>query len=397
MSERGRTDDGHFQVAVQFEGGGEYLTEVLDPFAGEADGEDLLAWYFEQHLCYPTLDRDKEQAAVESLDDYGKGLFAQVFAATDDCEFEFRRYRGTAFDGLQVVIVGGAYFHRLHWEAMRGEEGGAPFGARVPIVRRVEQVPAWFDVPQGGPTLNVLAITARPDGAGDVGYRTISRPLLAALRQARVPVKLDLVRPGSWDALRRHLQATSNKRGTGWYGIVHFDVHGALVRTADLEAAGDRYKVLSNGAAGGDDQESFLFFETSEVGVAQAVPTGKVADLLIEHRVPVAVLNACQSAMQAAGSEASLAQRLVEAGVPVSVGMAYSVTVSAAELMMPVVYQQLAEGEEILPAIHAGRRELFDNRGRDAYFGETLDLEDWVLPVAFSQRPVALQPQTPTA
>ena len=70
-----------------------------------------------------------------------------------------------------------------------------------------------------------------------------------------------------------------------------------------------------------------------------------MASLLAEHRIPVAVLNACQSAMQA-GSEASLAQHLVQAGVPVAVGMAYSVTVSAAVLAMPVLYGRLTQGAD---------------------------------------------------
>jgi CHAT domain-containing protein len=85
-----------------------------------------------------------------------------------------------------------------------------------------------------------------------------------------------------------------------------------------------------------------------------------VAALLAEHRVPVAVLNACQSAMQV-GSEASLAQHLVQAGVPAAVGMAYSVTVTAAALAMPVLYGQLAQGADPVAALHAARQALHDD------------------------------------
>ena len=148
--------------------------------------------------------------------------------------------------------------------------------------------------------------------------------------------------------------------------------------------------------ANGGGRKPVLFFETGEEGRAEAVSTDAVAELLVEHRVPVAVMNACQSAMQAHESEASLAQRLVEAGVPVALGMAYSVTVSAAELMMPVVYGQLAEGSDLLAAVHAGRRRLFDHKPRRAYFDQQLALEDWVLPVVFWQRPVQIQPALPT-
>jgi hypothetical protein len=91
----------------------------------------------------------------------------------------------------------------------------------------------------------------------------------------------------------------------------------------------------------------------------------QVAELLAEHRVPIAVLNACQSAKESA-SEASLAQRLVEAGVPVTLGMAYSVTVTAVEHAMPVLYEELSRGLPPIEARHTARRVLFDSKARQA-------------------------------
>jgi tetratricopeptide (TPR) repeat protein len=397
LTERATGADGVFEAAVRFEGGGEHLVGVADPLAGNPNGERLLTWYFEEHLRYPFLDSDLERKAVALLGDYGRGLFEQVFVANQDCAYEFRRAQDAGFDGWRLEVVGGVDFHRLHWEALRDDGTGAPLGVRVPVVRRVENADRGFDVEAQGPTLNVLVVTARPHGARDVGYRTISRPLLAALRQASVHVRVDLLRPGSWRALESHLRAVKSREGSGWYGIVHFDVHGAVASPDEMRRhVGDDYLLAGDVGLGGDDEDAYLFFETPKDGVAEPVSTARVAGLLVEHRVPVAVLNACQSAMQSRGNEASLAQCLVEAGVPVSVGMAYSVTVTAAELMMPVVYRQLAGGEEILSAVHAGRRELFDVRARRAYFDQDLDLEDWVLPVVFSQRPVELRPRAAT-
>ena len=99
------------------------------------------------------------------------------------------------------------------------------------------------------------------------------------------------------------------------------------------------------------------------------------------------MLEACQSAMQTAASEASLAQHLAEAGVPVAVGMAYSVTVTAAARAMPVFYEKLAHGADPAAAVHAARRELFEHKSRQVYFNQTMDLEDWMLPVGV--RPAA--------
>jgi CHAT domain/NACHT domain len=220
----------------------------------------------------------------------------------------------------------------------------------------------------------------------------ISRPLLDALRQSSLPVSLDLVRPGSWEALRGHLRSRTEKDGTGWYQVVHFDLHGGFSELAELEQAREHSRLLFGGVpvAPFEGRRAFLFFETAEEGTAAPVPAASVASLLAEHRIPVAMLNACQSAMQA-GSEARLAQHLVQAGVPVAVGMAYSVTVTAAALAMPVFYDRLTKGADPVAALHAARQVLHDDASRQAYFGQQVDLQDWVLPVGFRQQPVHLR------
>ena len=47
-------------------------------------------------------------------------------------------------------------------------------------------------------------------------------------------------------------------------------------------------------------------------------------------------------------------------------------------------------GKEITEAIRLGRRELFNNKTRKAYFNINIDLEDWLLPVVYSNRQVNL-------
>jgi hypothetical protein len=54
---------------------------------------------------------------------------------------------------------------------------------------------------QGPLPLIVLVLTARPGGAHNVGYHTITRPLVATLRQTQLRVDVDFVRPGTWQAL----------------------------------------------------------------------------------------------------------------------------------------------------------------------------------------------------
>ena len=379
--------DGSFATRVGFGNAAEYEVTVTVP--GDAARERLLAWYFEEHLRFPFLDRDKERQAVAQLKQYGAALFGQVFGGA--ASHDYRRLREWSFDGCRLEIIGSAGFQLLHWEAMRDPELEVPLAVQLPVTRRVALVPSRFELPGGQPTLNILLVTARPFGRKDVGYRTISRPLLDALRQASLPVTVDLVRPGTWEALRDHLRDRKQRGGSGWYQVAHFDLHGGFSEYGELDQLRSAGRLLFAGpnVEPFEGKRPFLFFETPEEGKAAAVPATRVAGLLAEHRVPVAILNACQSAMQV-GSEASLAQDLVTAGVPTAVGMAYSVTVTAAALAMPVLYGQLTHGADPVAALHAARQALHDDPIRRAYFDHDLNLEDWVLPVGFSQRPVSL-------
>ncbi len=367
--------DGVIEARVDFGQDGGADVRVADP--ADAEQEQLLAWYFEKHLEYPFLDKDLEEKAAAQIDAYGQALFGQVFGG--EAAYGYRRARDRGFDGCRLVVEGSAAMHRLHWEALQDPDTrGGRLALRLPVVRRVDRIPLQFELPLGRSVVRILVITARPDGPRDIGYRTISRPLLDAVRQARLPVAVDIVRPGTWEALRDRLRATSREHGTGFYQIVHFDVHGGFGNSSS-----GRGRHLFQGKQG------FLYFETDKPGVARPIASSDVAQLLAEHRVAVAVLNACQSARQT-GSEASLAQDLVAAGSPVAVGMAYSVTVSAAARAMPVFYEQLASGADPVAATWVMRQELHDHKARLAYFDQNLYLEDWMLPVVFGQRDLSL-------
>jgi tetratricopeptide (TPR) repeat protein len=373
---------------VSFDADAEYDVVICDP-ATEAEEEEI-GWYFEQHLRYPFLDIDREQHAVRQIAAYGESLFRQVFGG--EASHEYRALRERSFNGCRLEVSGPPELHRMHWEAIRDPDLATPLALRLPITRRVAPLPSKFALPESQPTLNILVAVARPAGNRDVGYRTISRPLLDALRTAGLPVNVELVRPGTWEALQAHMRSATERHGSGWYHVVHFDLHGALIEHADLKAEHEqgRLAVPADRLEQFSGKRGFLFFEANRDSVAVPVPADAVASLLAEHRVPIAVLNACQSAKQSA-SEVGLAHRLAEAGVPVTLGMAYSVTVSAAVRAMPVLYGRLGDGSDPVMAVHAARRELHENRSRRAYFDQQLELEDWLLPVVFGQRPFSMQ------
>ncbi len=123
----------------------------------------------------------------------------------------------------------------------------------------------------------------------------------------------------------------------------------------------------------------------------------ELADLLTKHHIPIAILNACQSGKQMGASETSLGSRLMQAGVQLVLAMGYSVTVSAAELLMKTLYQQLFASDDLAVAIRHARTELYNHKTRQAYFDQQIDLEDWLLPVVYQNQPVHLSVRPFTA
>jgi len=117
----------------------------------------------------------------------------------------------------------------------------------------------------------------------------------------------------------------------------------------------------------------------------------ELAALLNIHQVPIAILNACQSGKQVGASETSLGSHLMQAGVQLVLAMGYSVTVSAAELLMQTLYTHLFAKDDLSIAIRHARTELYNHKERRAYFDELIDLEDWLLPVTYQNQSPTLQ------
>ena len=199
---------------------------------GDAHSERLMSWYFEEHLRFPFLDKDLERQAVAGLRQYGEALFGQVLGG--DAAHDYRSLKERGFDGCRVEVTGSAAFHRLHWETLWPPGAPNPLAYRTTIARRVPTRNAPKIPLPTAPNIRVLVIVARPGGADDVGYRTISRPLVETLHQARLAVELDFVRPGTWAALRNHL----GSKPQGHYHALHFDGHGSVMSRAELRGGG---------------------------------------------------------------------------------------------------------------------------------------------------------------
>jgi tetratricopeptide (TPR) repeat protein len=401
IRERGTGHDGDMNAVVIFDHGEEYPIIITDPFT---EGEEKrLEWYFEEHLRFPFTHQVRAQEAASSISAYGEALFNQVFADRK----AYARYHAAlqvGVENLALEIAGSPDLHSLHWEALKDPDMPQPLALQVPMVRRnLTPLPVHAEV-HDSPTINLLVVTARPGGARDVGYRTISRPLVEGLRQVGLPVRVEILRPGTYRALVDRLAAAQDTYGTGYYHVIHFDVHGALLSYEQFQAGAQSGRLLSRSRYGRgdiapyDDRRAFLFLESDIAGQSDLVEAQELADLLMVHQVPIVILNACQSGKQvrAAGRssaeredgpverrETSLGSRLMTAGVQMVLAMGYSVTVTAAELLMTTLYRQLFSGQDLTAAICRGRLELYNNKRRRVYFDQLIDLEDWLLPVVY--------------
>ena len=140
--------------------------------------------------------------------------------------------------------------------------------------------------------------------------------------------------------------------------------------------------------------EGVLAFEKPGGG-SDLVRASKVAAVLAEGKVPVVVLNACQSGAVGKELEASVATALLKAGCAAVVAMAYSVYAVAAAEFMAAFYESLFTGASVGQAVTAGRRRLSGHDGRPSPKGD-MPLADWLVPVHYLRKDVSFpQARTP--
>ena len=370
------TGDGQVVVSSWPDGG--VPTEVsrarlLWPLDGDAL-EDL-RWYLEDYLLAPFGVWEERGPAVQGkLVGWGEQVFGSVFRAgpaRDACQRARDRGVGVVLRSKVPGLLG------LPWELMRDQAGPVALEAggisrTLPVTGGAETVEVL------GGRLRLLMVIARPGGTSDVGYQMVARPLLERLEAVRGEVELTVLRPPTFAALRETVQQAA-EAGRPFH-VVHFDGHGAMSAWAG---------------------EGVLAFELPGGGSGYAAAS-QVAAALAAGRVPVVVLNACQSGAMGKELEASVATALLRAGCAAVVAMAYKVYAAAAAEFMAMFYESLFAGNSVGMAVGAGRRRLFERDGRPSPKGD-IPLADWLVPVCYMRREVLLprarirRPATATA
>ena len=343
-----------------------------------------LRWYLEDYLLSPlhTYPIRAEDVRKE-LKQWGGKCFNKLFGSGHGRDW----YRDNE-EALRLSIVSDdPAILAWPWEALWNEKGGYYPAERYSIKRQLSSMEdasiAGDKLPKG--QLNILYIIARPFGDRDLGFLALARPLINFINEGGWPVHIDLLRPPTFARLQ---EALAEKP----YHIVHFDGHGAC---------GD-FPLLAGNAGLSSGKGKFLAplgalaFEKNDAAHTVDLISGeKLGQLLRQCNIPVMALNACPSSMPddlAADFFASVAARLLQAGVPSVAALNYSVYMSGAKAFVCAFYRQLFESGNLPQAMLAGRQEMRQNNQRDTCNG-TAPLDDWIVPILYQQTDENTLPQ----
>jgi tetratricopeptide (TPR) repeat protein len=367
----------------------EQMWRLIAPL-GPIEAEEL-GWYLERWPVWPNpLVADRARQVEANLIAWGKALHAaalplqptanvlQAWAGVEagasrrfSVSVDDSPLHGSSEAEKKIAQEAATALLALPWELLHNGDGFLFQGGRPSRVRR--RLPNKRDraVPVVAPPIRVLLITARPedDACGYLDHRASALPLVAATEELGEVLRLSLLHPATYPALEAEL-ARAQQAGEP-YHVVHFDGHGVYDRRVGL-----------GGLCFEDPSDSIKLTRRRH----QTVCTDQLGPLLNNYRIPLVLLEACQSAKAEAGAE-SVASDLLQRGVASVVAMSHSVLVETARRFVASFYAELAKGQRVGQAMLAGQRALHSDRRRGQRYGVgELKLDDWFVPVLYQEK-----------
>lgn len=378
-------------------------------FALTPQEQEDLRWYLEDYLHRA---KSVEEAHVKQIENFiqqrGVELYEKILEGSRGVRRIFDRVLDELADLRIEIRTGIAEAASIPWELMRDPESDSAIALRAKSFVRVQSDPniGFVKVPQAQQgRVRLLYVVCRPSGSDDVELRAVVNRLLQDLGEELARFDINALRPPTFEALQKEL-ADAKQKGRP-YHIVHFDGHGVY---AELEESvlKDWLAALSHLTLGGktSGKHGFLLFESPQTKEKIRPVDGQtLGKLLHDSGVPILVLNACQSAMHEAVEKpdaaetvhdevraiGSLAQTVVDQGIPAVLGMRYSVFVVTAAQYIGELYRALAQGGGFGQAASQGRKHLSLNPER--WLGlQPRPLQDWFVPVVYEAAPIRLLP-----
>ena len=244
----GNHEDG-FVVQVVLDGGSvRGPLRLLDPFS-QAEHADL-RWYLEQYAAQEPFESDKARAVAASIDRYAKELHRQL-----DLGDLFQKRDPLVDEGHSLVIdvcesyTGGESspisLQALNWELLEQLDLWSGFFKQVTVRRSSSPEPeaeddALASSNETSESVNILVVVARSTQINPTAYQDVhpfaSLDLLLGMQRAleqspeATRLNVEVVRPGTFDSFKRHLRASTDSRGAGFFHFVHLDMHGSVAK-----------------------------------------------------------------------------------------------------------------------------------------------------------------------
>jgi hypothetical protein len=419
-------------IAVDYDAGhgaSGFTSQV--PFLFELAERDRsrLRFYLENFLTCPNPAALAPVAGLRSdLRYWGEELFRQVFQIDRRALWHYQE-ASRDLQTLRIEVHSDPDAWGVPWEILCDPNLGwlAPqvrSFVRLPVLLR-EPDPPIPSLPPGEP-LRILYVVGRPAGSLEIPFHSVARSLLYASREMGDRVRIDFLRPPTFERLAKVLSEAAEQGRP--YLALHFDGHGVFTDSpqdfaGEVDPAfvqqGDRLErrtwTRRRGGARG-----YLLFEDLEEGTdtRRLVDGVQIGNLVARTRTPLVVLHACQSATARVETlerlaadptvpgrcpaspvgEApdehdqdlafrSLASEIMRFQARAVVALPWTLPPFTATRVLKELYGRIAEGLPVGEAAGRLRLELLHGLRHESVLG-TVEIDDWLVPLVHEATPL---------
>lgn len=200
-----------------------------------------MQWYFKQYPTRDAFSTNKANAIHQQMRETGQRLIREFFPANvyDAAHKDDRLLIEIDVGNESLCGSSLAWLSKIHWEILEDRsiwmETSSFEPRQVHVVRfhssrRFNMLRSlsrrMTQLEKKGAGRNVLAITARPASSKDIPHRLITQSIASACKSANnsveTQIRLQVVRPGTFQALTKCLESHPN----GYFDVLHLDLHG---------------------------------------------------------------------------------------------------------------------------------------------------------------------------
>jgi hypothetical protein len=366
-----------------------YLKDPLDP-----EQKANCRWYLEQYVQQSPFSITRAQEAAECLQNYQKELLKQLrlMELVRSVSGNYTAKKLSLFiEVLEETLESagsGRTVHQLHWELLEDATIWDHDNIEILVRRSINhsdrplssnyRIKSLPKINGPGSSINILLIVARDISKKPAAYSDVSPSMASAilsrlrldLRATGSPLQLnvEIVRPGTLASLEQHLERSQTVHGSGYFHIVHFDLHGGVHMRKGSKVA-------------------YLYFASPDSDGTKPEQASVVGTLLNRYNVSYVVLNSCESARANSGDDANVAKTFEKEGIQYVLAMSFKISSNAAEIFLRSFYNHvLVGGSSFSDAARMARDALRRSPTRHARFGLQLQLLDWFVPVIYFSR-----------